>query len=214
MSSNQLETGVPNLDLILGGGIPEGDTLLVVGSAGAGKTTLAFQVAFDLASRQQNVIYVSTLSELHFSPHQVSFLTDDIILQRYVELDGQLRKVMAVVKMRSSGHSKDLRAYAITPRGIVVGETLGEYRGIITGVPELRGARIPLYPGLTEEETAVMEALVAIKEGAADAVARTTDLPPEVVEKALQRLVALNYAVRAEEEGRVVFRPLARALGK
>lgn len=58
-----LETGVPNLDLILGGGIPDGDTLLVVGTAGAGKTTLAFQIAFHLAAQGENVIYVSTLSE-------------------------------------------------------------------------------------------------------------------------------------------------------
>ncbi len=58
-----IETGVPNLDLILGGGIPEGDILLIVGPAGAGKTTLAFQMAFHLARQQQNVVYISTLSE-------------------------------------------------------------------------------------------------------------------------------------------------------
>lgn len=58
-----LETGVPNLDLILGGGIPEGSTLLVAGPAGSGKTTLALQIAFHTASSGQNVVYVSTLSE-------------------------------------------------------------------------------------------------------------------------------------------------------
>ncbi len=152
-------------------------------------------------------------SELHFSPHQVSFLADDIILQRYIELDGQLRKMMTVVKMRASEHSKDLRGYDVTSRGIVMGEALGAYRGIITGVPELRGARLPLYPGLTEEETAVMQALVALKEATADAVAGNTRLPRAVVDRALARLVALNYAVQVMEAGQTVFRPLARALG-
>jgi len=58
-----LETGVPNLDRILGGGIPAGDILLVTGPAGSGKTTLALQTAFHTASRGQNVLYVSTASE-------------------------------------------------------------------------------------------------------------------------------------------------------
>lgn len=58
-----LETGVPNLDRILGGGIPDGDTLLVTGPAGSGKTTLVLQIAFHTAPRGQNVLYVSTASE-------------------------------------------------------------------------------------------------------------------------------------------------------
>jgi circadian clock protein KaiC len=73
---------------------------------------------------------------IHVTPHSISFLTDDIIAQRYIELNGQLRKVLTVVKMRGSGHSQDLRAYAITSHGIVIGDTLLGYRGIITGVPE------------------------------------------------------------------------------
>jgi circadian clock protein KaiC len=74
--------------------------------------------------------------DLRFSPDLISFLTDDIILQRYVEVDGQLQKVLTVVKMRGSEHSKDLRAYEVTPRGLVILKGLAEYRGIITGVAE------------------------------------------------------------------------------
>src|SRR5690606_6857337 len=68
----------------------------------------------------------------------VSFRADDIIMQRYVELNGQLRKVLAVVKMRGSEHSPDLRLYELTEDGLVLGETLGEYTGIVTGVPQRR----------------------------------------------------------------------------
>ncbi len=57
------QTGVPNLDIVLGGGIPEGDILLVVGPAGSGKTVLSFQMAFHVASQGRNALYVSTLSE-------------------------------------------------------------------------------------------------------------------------------------------------------
>lgn len=58
-----LQTGVPNLDLILGGGIPERGVLLVTGPAGSGKSTLALQMAFHTTSSGQNVLFVSTLSE-------------------------------------------------------------------------------------------------------------------------------------------------------
>lgn len=58
-----MATGIPNLDLILGGGVPAGDVLLVTGPAGAGKTTLCFQLLFHAASLGQDVLYVATLSE-------------------------------------------------------------------------------------------------------------------------------------------------------
>jgi circadian clock protein KaiC len=74
-------------------------------------------------------------TQLRFSPHGTAFLTDAIILQRYLELDGQLRRVMGVVKVRASDHSKDLRLFEITPDGIVVGERVGDHQGLLTGNP-------------------------------------------------------------------------------
>jgi circadian clock protein KaiC len=71
--------------------------------------------------------------DLRFSPHGTAFLTDTIIMQRYIELQGELRRVMAVVKVRGSAHSKELRAFEITEEGIVVGEPLGHYEGLLTG---------------------------------------------------------------------------------
>ena len=58
-----LETGVPNLDTILGGGIPREDVVLVIGEAGTGKTTLGLQMLFHVATTGENVLYVSTVSE-------------------------------------------------------------------------------------------------------------------------------------------------------
>src|SRR5207247_2321991 len=75
--------------------------------------------------------------DLRFSPHGTAFLTDAIIMQRYIELKGQLQRIMAVVKVRGSVHSKDLRAFTITEKGIIMGETLGSYEGLLTGSPEL-----------------------------------------------------------------------------
>jgi len=80
----------------------------------------------------------NSFTDLNFSPNLVSFLSDNIILQRYVEIEGVLRKVMAVVKMRGSDHSKELRSYNVGEHGVVLGEALTDYTGIITGVARRR----------------------------------------------------------------------------
>jgi circadian clock protein KaiC len=85
---------------------------------------------------------------LRFSPHGTAFLTDAIIMQRYIELKGRLQRIMAVVKVRGSAHSKDMRAFEITEEGIVVGETLGSYEGLLTGSPEL----LPSAPSKTDDQ--------------------------------------------------------------
>jgi circadian clock protein KaiC len=76
-------------------------------------------------------------TDLRFSPHGTAFLTDAIILQRYVELGGQFKRVMAVVKVRASAHSKDLRLFEIGADGMVVGERIGDYQGLLTGSPHV-----------------------------------------------------------------------------
>jgi circadian clock protein KaiC len=55
-----------------------------------------------------------------------------------VEIDSQLKRVMTVIKTRSRKHPSDIRTYEITDRGIVVGDRLSDYQGIISGVPQLR----------------------------------------------------------------------------
>jgi circadian clock protein KaiC len=75
-------------------------------------------------------------TEFQFSSYAISFLTDDIIRLRYVEIEGELRKILVVVKMRGGDHSKEIREYGITSGGVVIGKRLEGYRGLTTGVPE------------------------------------------------------------------------------
>jgi circadian clock protein KaiC len=64
------------------------------------------------------------------------FSTDDIIRLRYVSIDGQLRKIMVVIKMRGGNHAKDIREYEITSKGVVIlGKRLPNYQGLISGIP-------------------------------------------------------------------------------
>jgi circadian clock protein KaiC len=79
---------------------------------------------------------------LQFSHYAISFLTDDIIRFRYVEIDGQLRKVMVVIKMRGGNHSKDIREYVITDKGVVViHPRRTDYNALVSGLPERTGPR-------------------------------------------------------------------------
>jgi circadian clock protein KaiC len=53
-----------------------------------------------------------------------------------VSIDGQLRKIMTVIKMRGGNHAKDIREYEITSQGVVIlDKRLTDYQGLIGGLP-------------------------------------------------------------------------------
>ncbi len=236
----RVSTGVHELDEIMGGGVPEGDSLLVAGPSGAGKTVLGMQFihegvqhgepgivamfeelpdeyieraakfGIDFAKARKNgtlkFIYlrpldlsvdetlheiVSTVREvgckrlvidslvgfelalapafrtdfreslyrmigaltrmgvtilstveieedftsMSLSNFTVSFLADDILRMRYVSINGQLRKMLMVVKMRRTAHGIDMWEYRITPQGLCIGEPLRGYRALISSIP-------------------------------------------------------------------------------
>src|SRR5665213_1097248 len=105
---------------------------MIGGLTGAGVTVLS------------TVEVEDTFTALPFSQYTISFLTDDIIRMRYVEIDGQLRKVMVVIKMRGGNHSKDIREYVITHEGVVIiHPRRTDYLGLTTGIPYQSGPRSP-----------------------------------------------------------------------
>ena len=77
-----------------------------------------------------------SFTAMGLSNYAISFLTDDIVRLRYVSINGQLRKMMIVVKMRGGAHSIDMHEYTITDSGVVIGEPLRGYRGLTSGIPE------------------------------------------------------------------------------
>lgn len=241
----RLSTGIQDLDTLLGGGVPEGDSMLVAGPSGTGKSVLATQfiaaglrdgepgvivvfeerpakyaaraagLGLDLISAQREgrleILYLRPLdlsvdetmleileavkrtqakrvvvdslvgfemalapgfradyreslyrmiavltgagvtilstvevedsfTAFHFSHYAISFLTDDIIRLRYVEIDGQLRKILVVVKMRGGNHSKDVREYVIGDHGIgIISPRRTDYAALTSGMPRRIG---------------------------------------------------------------------------
>jgi circadian clock protein KaiC len=238
--TRRFSIGIPSLDALMGGGIPDGSSLLVAGPSGSGKSVMAsqfiaeglirgepgvvaifeelpaefsrratqFGIDFDTPQKDGTlkVIYIRPLDlsvdetvhaivgavkeinakrvvidsmvgfEMALAPdfrHEfreslyrmigaltrlgvtvlstveveedftsmglsnfaISFLSDDILRLRYVSINGQLRKMLMVVKMRGSAHSIDMWEYKITEKGIIIGEALRGYRGLTSGIP-------------------------------------------------------------------------------
>lgn len=230
----RMSTGIKELDAMMGGGLPQGYSLLVVGPTGSGKTVLAtqflaegvrmgqpgviaafekspnqllsralsaliqsgkvcvintrtldlaideilhelvttiqrthakrvvidslsgFELALSAVSREDfrealyrmiavltnmgvSVLMTAELEDqytaLRFSSYGNAFLADAVIMQRYVELGGQLNRVLSVIKVRGSAHSKDIRLFDIEDDNILIGKPLTQYQGILSGRP-------------------------------------------------------------------------------
>ena len=67
-----------------------------------------------------------------------ALFADAIIVQRYIEIEGQFNRAFSVVKVRGSQHSKDIHLYSINDDGIMIGESLSGYAGIMSGRPTAR----------------------------------------------------------------------------
>jgi circadian clock protein KaiC len=81
-----------------------------------------------------------SFTEMSFSHYTISFLTDDIIRLRYVEIEGQLRKIIMIIKMRGANHSKDIREYIINQEGVVViSPRQTDYDRLTSGLPQRVG---------------------------------------------------------------------------
>ncbi len=77
----------------------------------------------------------SILGDFRITENNISYLADNVIFLRYLEMSGELRKAIGVLKKRTSDFEKTLREFTITPDGIKVGRPLTELRGILLGTP-------------------------------------------------------------------------------
>jgi circadian clock protein KaiC len=78
------------------------------------------------------------------TPVDVSFLADTVILLRYFEAMGEIRQAISVVKKRRSGHERTIRELRLSATGVMIGEPLRDFHGVLTGVPRYRGGESPL----------------------------------------------------------------------
>ena len=251
-SRGKLASEIPELDALLGGGIEEGTSTLIVGAAGTGKSTLAAQFAAAAARRGQNAAlfvfdenahtlltrcdglkvnlrehvergsitlqqvdpaeltpgeltqairiaveerdakivvidslngYLNAMPEERFltiqlhellmflgqksvatiligahqgligsqmnTPVDASYLADAVVLLRYFEARGEVRQAISVMKKRGSRHERTIREFRLDGGRVHVGDTLRDFRGVLTGVPVYE----PSTPPATETKS-------------------------------------------------------------
>ena len=97
------------------------------------------RLVFALSVENVTVVMTTELedryTDLRFSPYGTAFMTDAIIVQRYIEVDSRLRRMMAVVKLRGSSHSDELREFTIVDGQLRIGTRLEAQEGLLGGRP-------------------------------------------------------------------------------
>jgi circadian clock protein KaiC len=79
------------------------------------------------------------------SPVDVTYLADTVIMLRYFEAFGRVRRAVSVIKKRTGAHEDTIREYRVGPKGISLGEPLEDFQGVLRGVPTyVGGGRNPL----------------------------------------------------------------------
>jgi circadian clock protein KaiC len=73
------------------------------------------------------------------TPLDVSYLADAVIVLRFFESQGRVRRAISVVKMRTRVHEQTIREMQLGPDRIRVGNALTEFQGVLTGVPRFVG---------------------------------------------------------------------------
>jgi len=81
------------------------------------------------------------------TPVDLTYLSDTILLLRFFEAGGRIRRALSVLKKRTGGHEDSIREYRIDARGVRVGQPLTEFQGVLTGVPTYSGPPEALLEG-------------------------------------------------------------------
>jgi circadian clock protein KaiC len=85
------------------------------------------------------------------APVDITYLADTVVLLRYFEALGKVRRAISVIKKRTGAHEDTIREYVIDGRGITLGEPLMGFQGVLRGVPELVDERLNLLEGIAAE---------------------------------------------------------------
>lgn len=83
----------------------------------------------------------------------LSYLADTVLQLRYFEAYGEVRQAISVIKTRTTRHERTIREFQISEKGFLVGETLREFQGVLTGVPTFSGEGSKLMRQVGEKAT-------------------------------------------------------------
>lgn len=93
---------------------------------------------------QQNVLtfliltQAGMIGQMH-NPLDLTYLSDTVLLLRYFEAEGEIRRALSVIKKRTGHHEPSIREFKIDKNGVQVGPSLEGFRGVLTGTPTYDG---------------------------------------------------------------------------
>ncbi|MGJ4802446.1 ATPase domain-containing protein [Luteimonas sp. SDU82] len=105
---------------------------------------------------QQGVVTILVLAQHGMvgpaeTPLDISYLSDAVLMLRYFEHAGMVRRALSVVKKRSGYHEQTIREFKLGPRGLVLGPPLQEFSGVLAGHPVYTGSGEPLLRDATRD---------------------------------------------------------------
>jgi circadian clock protein KaiC len=77
----------------------------------------------------------------------LTYLSDSVMLLRYFEADGRIRRAVSIVKKRTGPHEDSIREFTLSVDGVTVGEPLSQFSGVLSGTPRFEGNRASLMNG-------------------------------------------------------------------
>lgn len=84
------------------------------------------------------------VGSMHTGNLNISYIADAVILLRFFEAEGRVRKALSVLKNRASAHEDTIREFMVDRHGVRVGDALSQFSGILTGTPTYIGSSVPL----------------------------------------------------------------------
>ena len=84
----------------------------------------------------------------------ISYLADTVMLLRFFEAQGQVRKSISVIKTRTSDHERTIREFTIDRQGITIGEPIHNFSGLLSGSPVYQRPDPSLMPAQTPDRVA------------------------------------------------------------
>jgi circadian clock protein KaiC len=99
---------------------------------------------------QQGVLTILVLAQHGLvgptnTPLDISYLSDAVLMLRYFEYQGMVRRALSVVKKRSGNHEHTIREFRLSGQGVAVGPPLANFNGIFSGTPQYTGESMPLF---------------------------------------------------------------------
>lgn len=139
------------------------------------------------------------------SEHGISFISDNVILLRYVEIESRISRAISVLKMRGSNHAKEVREYRITSSGMEVLEPFKAYGAVLSGAPTL--TQVPGSTFLPPRAERMLEAVNSLSSATAADLGRITNEKEAQAEEVLNSLVQLGYVVRYSKNNETYYKP-------